>query len=145
MDQIKKPEVYIRADGNAKIGLGHIHRTLALADCLKDHFQITFCVYGADELVSGIIKNKGYALKNIISADYNDPGIFTGVISKEAVIVIDGYDFKTDYQKALKESGHKVIAIDDLNEWENVADAVINHGYSGKEYKIAKGSKLYSV
>lgn len=143
MDSVRKPELAIRADGNTEIGLGHIHRTLALADYLKDYFSITFFVFAADDLVSGIIKNKEYSLKHIAAPDYNNPEIFTEAISNNAIVVLDGYNFKTEYQKALKRIGCKVIAIDDLNEWENVADVVINHGYSGVGYKLAPGSEFY--
>ena len=67
---MQKPKVVIRADGSAKIGLGHIHRTLALADYLKDVFEIEFYSYGADDLVSGLIKSKGYTLINLAESDY---------------------------------------------------------------------------
>ena len=49
------PCIAIRADGNSQIGLGHIHRTLALANYLKDYFSITFYLYQADKLVSDLI------------------------------------------------------------------------------------------
>ena len=37
-----KPKVYIRADGNSEIGLGHVIRSLALAEMLKDEFCCIF-------------------------------------------------------------------------------------------------------
>ncbi|MBK7666186.1 MAG: UDP-2,4-diacetamido-2,4,6-trideoxy-beta-L-altropyranose hydrolase [Sphingobacteriaceae bacterium] len=136
---MQKPNIAIRADGNAKIGLGHIHRTLALASYLKDFFEIKYYSVKADELVCGLVKSSGFILVNL-----KDSEEFISEISKTDIVVLDGYSFKTDYQKALKTNGNKVIAIDDLNEWENVADVVINHGYSGKEYKLSSNSKLYA-
>ena len=134
-----KAKIAIRADGNAKIGLGHIHRTLALASYLKNTFEIKYYSVGVDDLVRGLIKSNGFDLVNLKGSE-----AFIQEISKTDIVVLDGYNFKTDYQKALKVNGNKIIAIDDLNEWENVADVVINHGYSGKEYKLGASSKLYS-
>lgn len=140
---MQNPKLIIRADGNATIGLGHIHRTLALADYLKDYFDISFYSYQPNGLVKDLITNKGYKLQNLPSPDFENASLFTNLISKQDVVVLDGYNFKTEYQKTLKHNGNKVVAIDDLNNWENVADAVINHGYSGKDYKLSPGSKLY--
>ena len=35
-------QILFRVDGNSDIGLGHIYRTLALAEILKDRFDIEF-------------------------------------------------------------------------------------------------------
>ena len=37
-----KPKIYIRADGNSGIGLGHVIRSLALAEMLKEDFNCIF-------------------------------------------------------------------------------------------------------
>ena len=36
--------IYFRADGNAQIGLGHVIRSLALAEILKDEFACHFII-----------------------------------------------------------------------------------------------------
>jgi len=133
-----KPEIAIRADGNADIGLGHIHRMLAFAGYFKELFSVTFFCYEADKLVTDLITNNGF--KHEVIKDAVNPEYLIGLLRGEEIIVLDGYEFKTDYQLALKEAGHRVIAIDDLNEWENVADVVINHAYSGKraDYKLSE-------
>ncbi len=40
MDTLKK--IIIRVDGNSQIGLGHIYRGIALAEMVKDNFDILF-------------------------------------------------------------------------------------------------------
>ncbi|MES2131546.1 MAG: UDP-2,4-diacetamido-2,4,6-trideoxy-beta-L-altropyranose hydrolase [Bacteroidota bacterium] len=139
------PEIAIRADGNATIGLGHIHRAIALSGYLKDFFHISFYSFGADNLVSELIRSNGYVLHTLDKPDFESPALFAELISKNALVVLDGYNFKTAYQEKIKANGNKVIAIDDLNEWENVADVVINHGFSGnkKHYKIAAETQFY--
>lgn len=138
------PCIAIRADGNSQIGLGHIHRTLALANYLKDYFSITFYLYQADKLVSDLITEQSFLIEHITASDYNQPENFIKYLEKNTIIVLDGYLFKTDYQKAIKAQGYKLVVIDDLNEWLNVADVVINHAFTGNktDYKISHDSIL---
>ncbi len=139
-----KPKIAIRVDGNFKIGLGHIHRMLAFAGYVKDFFSVTFYSYNADQLVINLIINNGFKHETI--NDAVNVTLFIGLLNGEEIIVLDGYEFKTDYQSKLKEAGYRVIAIDDLNAWENVTDVVINHAYSGKreDYKVSKETGFYS-
>lgn len=141
-----KPGIIIRADGNAVIGMGHIHRMLAFASYLCDFFEIHFFVNNPDKLVSELIENNGYKLTALKKEDYYNPESFISLIDKNALVVLDGYEFKTDYQQSLRNAGLKTLAIDDLNNWENVTDAVLNHGFSGeiKNYKVASHTKLYT-
>lgn len=140
------PKIAIRADGNTHIGLGHIHRTLALAGYLKNYFSITFYLYQADELVTDIILKHGFQFITLADPDFNQPENFIRELQNNQIVVLDGYEFKTNYQMAIKTAGFKLVAIDDLNEWENVADVVINHAYSGSksDYNISKSSQLLS-
>lgn len=139
-----KPSIAIRADGNTQIGLGHIHRTLALAGYLKNYFSVTFYLYRADPLVTDLIIKNGFILVNMKSPDYNQPENFINELKNNPIVVLDGYQFKTDYQMSIKSAGLKLVVLDDLNEWENVADVVINHAYSGdkSEYKKSNNSVL---
>jgi spore coat polysaccharide biosynthesis predicted glycosyltransferase SpsG len=41
---------------------------------------------------------------------------------------LDNYFFTTDYQRAVKEKGCKLVCIDDMHDKHYVADIVINHG-----------------
>ena len=140
------PKVVIRVDGDALMGMGHIHRTLALADYLNPIFEITFCVLNPDELIQKLIYQKKHKLIFLQKSDYSNVEIFLKQIDNSSIIVLDGYNFKTEYQKAIMKNGNKLVAIDDLNEWEQVADVVINHGYNSpkNQYLVAKHSKLYT-
>lgn len=140
-----KPEIAIRADGNSKIGLGHIHRMIALAGYLTSFFSVRFFCFNADKLVIDLIEQSGFKHTAIYESDYTSPAHLIGLLRGEEIIVLDGYEFKTDYQAALKEAGHRVIAIDDLNQWENVANVVINHAYSGAiaDYKKSEETEFY--
>ncbi|MBW8049388.1 MAG: UDP-2,4-diacetamido-2,4,6-trideoxy-beta-L-altropyranose hydrolase [Cytophagales bacterium] len=60
------------------------------------------------------------------------------------IVVLDGYDFDTAYQKAIKQKGNKLVCIDDIHTNHFVADLVINHsgGIKAEEYSIEPYTKL---
>lgn len=129
------------------MGMGHVVRGLALADMLKEDFSIMFAIMEPDEHVKQIINSVTTAVIPLpYTNDYNaDAVTFCEYLNAGDTVVLDGYNFQTSYQKAIKDRGCKLIAIDDLHAWHHVADAVINHAevepslYSKEEY-----TKLYS-
>ena len=45
--------IIFRADGNSDIGLGHVIRSLALVEMLKDNFE---CVFAIQEPVNALVR-----------------------------------------------------------------------------------------
>ncbi|QNP52112.1 hypothetical protein H9L05_19855 [Hymenobacter qilianensis] len=45
------PRLVLRADGNPRIGLGHVMRLLALADILRDEFGCVFVIQEPDAVL----------------------------------------------------------------------------------------------
>lgn len=127
-------KILFRADGGKTIGLGHIVRCLALADMLKTHFEIIFVLQKTIKEVTDLIESKGYSLILLpINNDYNvDSQYFVKSIQSKDIVVLDGYHFKTDYQQAIKNKGCKLVVIDDLHAWHQVADLIINHANNAK-------------
>ncbi len=126
---MKNRKVIFRADGGASLGMGHVVRSLALADMLKDDFSIAFAIQQTDKSVINKISESTNEIivlphTNNFSEDASD---FYSHINPLDIIVLDGYNFKTDYQKTVKASNAKLVAIDDLHAWHHVADAIINH------------------
>lgn len=127
--------------------MGHIIRCLALADMLKNDFTIVFAI---QEPVESVIKNIHSVTETIlhlpITNDYSCDAIrFSGFLDASDIVVLDGYHFKTDYQKVIKEKGCKLVVIDDLHDWHHLADAIINHaaGIDELVYSKEKFTKLY--
>ena len=124
-----KQAIIIRADGGTAIGMGHIVRCLALADMLTNDFEITFAVQNPTQSALAAIHS---ITTNIISlpatTNYTDDAQhFTTTLKSNEIVVLDGYHFKTEYQQAIKYKGCKLVAIDDLHSWHQLADVVINH------------------
>ncbi|MEO5907505.1 MAG: hypothetical protein ABIQ11_12315 [Saprospiraceae bacterium] len=51
-----KKKVFFRADGNSRIGLGHIIRSLALAEIISENFHITFLIQSPDDYLTTEIR-----------------------------------------------------------------------------------------
>jgi UDP-2,4-diacetamido-2,4,6-trideoxy-beta-L-altropyranose hydrolase len=117
-----KCDVYIRADGNEQIGLGHLVRCSALAHMLKDDFEITFFCLSIPSSLVQEFNICGFKVKHI-----TDDKDFLGTISQDIIVVLDGYDFDIDYQKNIKERGAYLVYVDDLHDKEFVSDLIINH------------------
>ena len=114
--------IYIRADGSSKIGLGHLVRCLALAHMLKGSFSIKFiCKEIPDNLYNSIC-GEGFFIKRIFTEQE-----FFSDLDKKAIVVLDHYALDSDYQKKIKEKGAMLVCIDDLHDKEFHADLIINH------------------
>lgn len=124
------PRLLFRADGNARIGLGHLMRLLALANQLRGLALGTFLVREPTAAVGQLIAAEGWAVQPIpakqswlAEADW----LVQHVLQPTDVVVLDGYDFEADYQHRLRVSGCGLVYIDDLRAWPVVADVLINH------------------
>lgn len=120
-----KPEIFIRTDGNTKIGLGHVMRSLALAQMLKDEFKITFFCQSIPETIAHTLEKNGFTLKMI-----SDESSFITSVSEDTMVVLDGYQFDSQYQIDVKSKNAPLVFIDDLHDKVFYADLIINHAPS---------------
>ncbi|WP_025763236.1 UDP-2,4-diacetamido-2,4,6-trideoxy-beta-L-altropyranose hydrolase [Dyadobacter tibetensis] len=125
-----RKKVFVRADGNSQMGLGHVVRSLSLVEMLRDFFECTF-----------VIRNPSLALQNQIEAIAHklimvpeEVAIENEVaflndqyLSSEDIVVLDGYHFREDYQRSVKDLGCKLVCIDDIHAYHFLADLIINH------------------
>lgn len=141
-----KKNIIIRADGGSTIGMGHVVRCLALADMLKNDFEISFAIQEPNDKIKDLINSVTHSIICLPqTTDFlTDADNLVQQLKANDIVVLDGYNFKTEYQQAIKNKGCKLVAIDDLHAWHHVADVVINHadGVSNKEYSIEPYTKL---
>jgi UDP-2,4-diacetamido-2,4,6-trideoxy-beta-L-altropyranose hydrolase len=130
--------VVIRCDGGRNIGLGHSMRCLALADMLRNQFQILFVLQETSEDVYALIQREGWTYEVLPASDdvEKDLPLLTALLIQGDIVVLDGYEFKTEYQYAIRQKDCRVVAIDDLHAWHHYADVIINHagGVSERSY-----------
>lgn len=125
---LKRKHVVFVVIGNKKVGLGHVYRTLLLANDIVNH-KVTFIVDDASEMAFKKIQSNNYNVKIQKKIKLVDD-----VIALNPDIVInDILDTQKDYIKKLKKSDFKVINFEDLGEGSRYADIVINSIYSEKK------------
>ena len=139
-----KPVVYIRADGNSEIGLGHVIRSLALAGMLKEDFR---CIFATRFLTDYINTEARKVCDEVIKLPETEEHFdaFLSILSGDEIVVLDNYFFDTEYQKAIRNKSCKLVCIDDIHDKHFVADVVINHagGFSKEFYSVAPYTCLF--
>lgn len=118
--------IIFRADGSPSIGMGHFTRTLALAEMLHDYFHCIFATRQPTEHQISEIEKICHARIDLPEDDTHFK-IFLTHIKGDEIVVLDNYFFTTEYQKAIKYKGCKLVCIDDMHDKHYVADVVINH------------------
>ena len=164
-----KTVIYFRADGHSKIGLGHVIRSLALADCLKERFDCRFIIRNPSDSIRTLIEkscSEIYELPEFSSHEGENfllppeqkgvTALGSGTFTHEAellsktifkgneILVLDGYNFDSEYQKILKLSVGKLVCIDDIHSTHFHADVIINHaaGVTENDYSAEAGAQF---
>jgi UDP-2,4-diacetamido-2,4,6-trideoxy-beta-L-altropyranose hydrolase len=135
-----KPNVFIRCDGGLSLGMGHITRCLALANMLKLDFEICFILRETEEKVIRLIRENTFAFEIIpeqqtVAAELS---FLSYLVKKGAILVLDGYYFDLAYQQEIKKRHLKLVFIDDLIAFKQVADVVINQALAVKHQDYQK-------
>ena len=128
--------IYIRAEGNAQIGMGHLMRSMSIAS--KLHKKVKFLV-STDEAYD-VVKSKEFNVERLktkmfsISEAENILSLSEG---DDDVIVLDSYLYNNEYVLKLKKKFY-VICMDDLIEDIYDADMIINYNTYADEDKYVK-------
>ena len=128
--------IFFRADGNAKIGSGHIMRCLSIADALKRKYKDSLFVL-ADKAFQPLIEERGYGTY-ILDSDYRDMNNELCNMKKAIalyhpeMIIADSYYVTNNYLQELKEISH-LVYIDDLAAFAYPVDVLVNYNVYGPE------------
>ncbi|MBL7892778.1 MAG: UDP-2,4-diacetamido-2,4,6-trideoxy-beta-L-altropyranose hydrolase [Bacteroidia bacterium] len=140
-----KPQIFFRADGSPTLGLGHLMRCYSLFEIISDQFKCSLITKTIPEVLAFQF-NQLNTIKITESIDEDEEiKQFSSIMRKDDIVVLDGYQFTTSYQKKLKKLEVKVICIDDIHAFHFCADAVINHapGIKPTSYSIEPYTKLF--
>lgn len=145
-----KKRILLRADANAQIATGHVFRLLAFAEMLNPKFDVWFVTQTTDQQLLDTISKQvdqhrlinlpsqfEYCLPSEKELNAEMPFDLGNIIRKNDIVVTDGYWFREKYQQSVKNSGAKLIMIDDFANQYFYSDAVINHapGLSKNDYE----------
>ena len=144
MPDHNKVTVYLRADGNSAIGLGHVFRLLALADMLKGEFNCIFVINRPDETLLQQIKVYCDKVVVLTAANHDEElMLLRQKVSHDSIFVLDGYIFSDIYLSQVKSMVRKLVVVDDLADRFFNADLVINHGNNLRDrYRAASYTKI---
>lgn len=123
-------------------------RSLALAHMLRGEYECVFAIQAPDAALKEQILNTCHGIIVLPVCPANEKRFgheLNAYISEEEIVVLDGYDFGTNYQENIKAKGTALVCIDDLHSYHFVADAVINQagGVDPNIYSMAPYTKLY--
>lgn len=139
---LKKKRIILRADGEEKLGMGHIYRCLSLAYRLTGH-DLLFVTNERDTLGLNMIKDSFFPFKAI----HNNQDIFDIVDEFQPDIVInDILDTDVEYVQRLKTKVSRVVNFEDKGTGAEYADCVINALYESKLKKnVYSGFEYYFI
>ncbi|MCB0410786.1 MAG: hypothetical protein KDD29_11245, partial [Flavobacteriales bacterium] len=143
-----KKRILFRADGSVSIGYGHIIRLLSLCSILRKEYRCVFTTQNPDKYLIDQIKENCDELivlpktKNLTKEALY---ISNNISNPNDIIILDGYNFDTNYQRQIKTNVFKLVCIDDNHEIDFVADAIINHGEGirQKDYVTKNYTRIY--
>jgi len=145
----------IRADASPKIGAGHVMRTLALGQMLRDHGQsVHYATTTTTRAILDRIADEGFVLHRMqgegeIDGKMHDDSMYCLETARRIDakwIILDGYQFGTSYQRSVKSSGFNLMCIDDMASCHIVADVVVNQNIKACDirYSIEPYTRLYA-
>lgn len=111
----------IRADANEKSGIGHLMRCIALAQSWQRYGgNVLFLSNCTHSFLKNSIKNKGFGL---IHTGPSYPDKNNGIaamqeflqVNSPAWAVLDGYNFTPDHHRMIRETGTRLLVLDDNN------------------------------
>ena len=120
----------IRADAGPSIGIGHLMRCLALAQAWQDRGgAVTFVTAPGQPALKARCVREGFAVHELKAL----PGTLADAVETLATavaadwLVVDGYQFRTDYLLVLRAGDRRVLVVDDLGTIDlKPADLVLN-------------------
>jgi len=130
------------------MGLGHVIRSLALVEMLNENFECHFFIRNPLPSLKSKILSVCQSIIELPKTEDNESEAhmlvnryFTG----HEIVVLDGYHFKTEYQRIIKSKGCKLVCIDDIHAYHFMADAIINHsgGIYTDDYSAEPSTRFY--
>lgn len=145
-------QLFIRAEGNPSVGLGHIMRCYAFAEtcqafdipvtflCSKETSEFLKSRHGFTSTITMIESESGFTKhlnRDSQCEEFANSLVNTvpELVKAGAVLLLDGYQFSHAYQSTLKKLGVKFAYFDDINEFykneqgkhlQHQADVLIN-------------------
>ncbi len=109
----------VRTDASVVTGTGHVMRTLALAQALRERgMTVTFVVARCVDTLVKRLQDETFEVRLLADCEPGGPedAVQTCAIAaavEAGWIILDGYAFGHDYQQSCRRSGCRLVAVDD--------------------------------
>lgn len=128
----------IRADANIAMGTGHVMRCLALAQSWQDNGGV--CIFAMAESTPAVesrLREQGMEIEflGVPPGSNEDARMTASVAARNNAkwIVLDGYQFSSTYQSAIKQGGLKLLVLDDfVHAAPYTADLILNQNFHAR-------------
>jgi UDP-2,4-diacetamido-2,4,6-trideoxy-beta-L-altropyranose hydrolase len=137
--RVRNLKLFIRTDANTEIGYGHVMRCLALAQAWQDvGGQADFVMAEGAASLRDRLHSEGMNVVQLpTQPGSKDDANRTAALARrrEAVLlVVDGYHFGGSYQKQIKDTGLRLLFIDDYGHADfYYADFILNQNIYAHE------------
>lgn len=139
---LKRKKILIRADGEEKLGMGHIYRALSLSYHLIGH-KVLLVTRRDMELGKHRIEESNFPVEFI---NENDEVFQIIDTYKPDIVVNDILDTSVEYMTRLKEMVPRIVNFEDRGSGAEYADAVINALYEKEQGRnIYNGFKYFFI
>lgn len=139
MMPLQDKTLVFRADASSRIGAGHVMRCLALAQAWQDAGgRAVYAMAMESPELAARLQGEGIEVVplSVPPGGPEDAAATTqlALARKADWVVLDGYHFNGEYQRAVKRSGLKLLALDDYGHAEHYwADVVLNQDLNAEE------------
>ena len=125
------PTLFVRTDGGAHIGLGHVTRCVALARAWRARGgSVTFLTADSPTELRTTLQAEGFAVESLsVVPGHGDDAKATVAADRGSrrVMLVDGYRFDAAFRRRVRAGVDRLIVIDDaLEPVDYDADVVIN-------------------
>jgi UDP-2,4-diacetamido-2,4,6-trideoxy-beta-L-altropyranose hydrolase len=139
----KKLNICFRVDGNENIGLGHVYRTMSLANEFNIRHHSVFFLIREDNAVQDILDKNGYKITTIKKTlslideiEYLNSFLNNNQID---IIVMDLYIADQKYIRYINKVNRLLVVIDVLHDMTLDVDIIINGGiYAVNSFDLSK-------
>ncbi|HYM00731.1 MAG TPA: UDP-2,4-diacetamido-2,4,6-trideoxy-beta-L-altropyranose hydrolase [Blastocatellia bacterium] len=140
----------IRADATGKIGAGHVMRCLALAEAWQANGgRVTLLSHCENPRLEKRIESCGFAFRRVTAphpaaSDVRETIELIETL-RPAWVALDGYQFDTDYQRAIRGADVSLLVVDDFAHLSHYhADIVLNQNIDAADlpYKCDPDTEL---
>ncbi len=130
-------KVLIRVDANSKMGVGHVMRSVALAQYLtRQNIEVRFLTVTESAAVCGYLKKQKFetSFLEIKNNDEDFKNILNELNQGFDWLILDHYSFDENHHKKVRDQKVQLLIISDVPPYSQYADLILNHALQDEKF-----------